>query len=307
MSLIFGPIKSRRFGLSLGVDLSPDLKQCNFDCLYCELKKSDKLYSSQELSTPMSDIIDEIREELQKHRNIDVLTVTANGEPTLYPKLNELIKNINYLKEEFSFKTLILSNSGNIYNGYIQETLKLFDKVKLSIDCATEECFKKVDRPVKGIKNSDIQKGIQEFSKSFSGELYIETLFLKDINSKSSEVEKLNSFYSSLEKVERIDIGSIDRPPAYKVEGISYEELLKISKSLDSKLPIFISKKSSLNVEKASYSREELIQTVSRRPLTEDDTEYLFDDETLKLFSELKEQGAIQSRVFGGVKFFGNW
>ena len=307
MSLIFGPIKSRRFGLSLGVDLSPDLKQCNFDCLYCELKSVKRTHSAQELSVPLSDVLDEVRQGLKKYPDIDVLTITANGEPTLYPKLNELIRNINFLKEEFNFKTLILSNGGNIYNPYIQETLQLFDKVKLSMDCASEDCFKKVDRPDQKIELDDIKKDILNFSKSFQGELYIETLLLKDINSKDSEIEKLNKFYLSIDNIERIDLGSIDRPPAYSVEGLTYDELLDISKKFDSSLPILISKKSELKSVENNYTKDEILQTVERRPLTEKDAEYLFDKETLELFQDLKKSEHLDSRVIGGIEFFGNW
>lgn len=95
MKTIFGPINSRRFGSSLGIDLSPALKQCNFDCLYCELAPSattDKQIEVIEVST--------IINELKTHLNdkIDVITLTANGEPTLYPYLDELIDEINKIK-----------------------------------------------------------------------------------------------------------------------------------------------------------------------------------------------------------------
>lgn len=95
MKSIFGPVNSRRFGSSLGIDLSPALKQCNFDCLYCELAPSattDKQANVVEVAT----IINELREHLND--KIDVITITANGEPTLYPYLDELIDALNKIK-----------------------------------------------------------------------------------------------------------------------------------------------------------------------------------------------------------------
>ena len=89
-SIIFGPIPSRRFGISLGIDLSPSKKQCNFDCLYCELEGAKTVEKMDEFPS-VEDIIKEIKNSFLIHPKIDVLTLTCNGEPTLYPKLNELL------------------------------------------------------------------------------------------------------------------------------------------------------------------------------------------------------------------------
>ena len=108
MNLIFGPIPSRRFGVSLGIDLSPNIKQCNFDCLYCELDFA-KTISKQTQVVSVKDIITQLKIALQDHKNIDVITFTANGEPTLYPYLSQLIDEVDKIKGDI--KTLILSYS----------------------------------------------------------------------------------------------------------------------------------------------------------------------------------------------------
>ncbi|WP_457599000.1 radical SAM protein, partial [Hydrogenimonas sp.] len=87
---IFGPIPSRRFGVSLGIDLSPGRKQCNFDCLYCELSPSKPVERSEN-PPPVERIITELADALEEHPDTEVITLTANGEPTLYPDLEELI------------------------------------------------------------------------------------------------------------------------------------------------------------------------------------------------------------------------
>jgi wyosine [tRNA(Phe)-imidazoG37] synthetase (radical SAM superfamily) len=142
-SLTFGPIPSRRFGISLGIDLSPSTKQCNFDCLYCELEPA-KTTDKMDIYPNVSDVIDAVSDAFSKHEKIDVLTITANGEPTLYPYLDELIDRLECIKGDA--KTLILSNGGSIYKKHIQETLSKLDTVKLSLDCVSKECFKKLDR-----------------------------------------------------------------------------------------------------------------------------------------------------------------
>ena len=85
-NIIFGPIHSRRFGVSLGVDLSPFVKQCNFDCLYCELAQSQTTQNQTNI-VEVDEIIDALKEHLDE--KIDVITLTANGEPTLYPYLEK--------------------------------------------------------------------------------------------------------------------------------------------------------------------------------------------------------------------------
>jgi len=97
MNIIFGPVASRRFGKSLGVDLSPNRKQCNFDCLYCELKPSKTVEKFEEI-IPVETVLEEIKKGIAEHNDIDMLTITANGEPTLYPYLKDLIEGINLIK-----------------------------------------------------------------------------------------------------------------------------------------------------------------------------------------------------------------
>ena len=164
MNTIFGPINSRRFGSSLGIDLSPALKQCNFDCLYCELAPSATV-------TKQSQIIDiaTIIKELKEHLNdtIDVITLTANGEPTLYLELSKLIDEIDKIKK--NTQTLILTNSASLVDEKVFSALLKLDQVKLSLDAISPDIFKKIDRPHKNIIVEDIVKTVINFLKYIMG------------------------------------------------------------------------------------------------------------------------------------------
>ena len=300
MGIIFGPINSRRFGKSLGVDLSPNVKQCNFDCLYCELKAA-KVVDNQSSTVSVSEILDEIKKALATHKDIDVLTLTANGEPTLYPYLNELIDGINKIKG--SVKTLILTNSSTINNTEIQKALAKLDSVKLSLDCATAKCFKKLDRASKSIDLENIKRGMLEFKKHFNGDLLIEILFVKGINDNSEEVSKLNEFLLKL-KPTRVDIGTIDRPPAYDIKPVSYDKLHELSLEFDKSLNIAIATKQPNRKAKFDYTNEEILKTLSLRPLTKEDIEALFDDVSIERLKELESQGKINHKSRGGVEFY---
>jgi wyosine [tRNA(Phe)-imidazoG37] synthetase (radical SAM superfamily) len=290
MSITFGPINSRRFGKSLGVDLSPNAKQCNFDCLYCELKAT-KTVSKYSDIVSVQDVVKEIKSAIKENSDIDFITLTANGEPTLYPYLNELIDEINSFKGDI--KTLILSNSSTINDKQIQQALCKLDVVKLSLDCATTRCFKRLDRADGSVSLEDIKKGLQEFVKLYKGTLQIEILFVKGVNDKPQEIKELNSFLKNL-KPTVIDISTIDRPPAYKVEPLSYDELHKIALEFDSSLNVNIASKKRDVKSKFNYTKEQIIQTLKRRPLTKEDVNTLFNKTSLQNLEELEKENKIE-------------
>ena len=300
MGIIFGPINSRRFGKSLGVDLSPNVKQCNFDCLYCELKSVD-VVDNQSSIVSVADILAEIKSALSSHKDIDVLTLTANGEPTLYPYLDELIDGINAIKGDV--KTLILTNASTIGDSSIQNALVKLDSVKLSLDCATKQCFKKLDRASSSVDLDKIKDGMLEFKDKFSGDLLIEVLFVAGINDNTFEVSKIDEFLRVL-KPTRVDIGTIDRPPAYDIKPVSYDRLYELSLDFSNSLNVALTTKQPNNKAKFNYTKEEILQTLSLRPLTLEDIDTLFNSDSVEKFNELKEDGLIVSKMSAGVEFY---
>jgi len=295
---IFGPINSRRFGSSLGIDLSPALKQCNFDCLYCELAPSATV-SKQTNTVDIPTIITELKEHLND--KIDVITLTANGEPTLYPKLNELIEEIDKIKN--NTQTLILTNSASLIDKKVFSALLKLDQVKLSLDAVTPHIFKKIDRPHEDIIVEDIVNKVIEFSKIFKGKLFIEILFVHELNDSIDEISKLNKVLLQV-NASRIDLGTIDRPPAYPVSGISYKELHEASLMFDNSLPIHIASRVHAEPNNSSYSKEEILNTLDKRPLTQDDINLLFDDESKKLLKNMILEQIIVLKHIGKLEFF---
>ncbi len=300
MNTVFGPIHSRRFGTSLGIDLSSSSKQCNFDCLYCELSPM-KAISHQYAVTPIEEILDDLKEALLKHSTLDVITLTANGEPTMYPHLNELITLINAIKGDLH--TLILSNSASLSDKRVFNTLLRLDQVKLSLDAATPEIFRKIDRPAEGIEIETIIDSIQRFSHAFCGKLFIEILFVRGINDTPQEVLALNAALQSVH-CERIDIGTIDRPPAYPVQGLEFKELYALSHLFDPSLPIHIVSRTHATATPSRYTCDEILTTLDKRPLTDDDIHALFDDESRQEFQNLLNEGKITQIERSNIIFY---
>ncbi len=293
---IFGPVASRRFGMSLGIDLSPDKKRCNFDCIYCELEKAKPVES---YDNPPS--ADKIFEEIKKSVNLykfDVLTITSNGEPTLYPYLDELINKLKTLNK----KLLILSNSSTIDKKEIQNTLKKLDIVKLSLDSANEKTFKKIDRPHKNILLQNIIKGMKEFRKLYKGELVIEILVVKGINDKVEEFQALNKILAEIEP-DRVDISTIDRPPAYNVEGVKIDKLYELAEYIKNQ-HIFIPTCENINYKIENLTKEELLNTLKKRPFSQSDVENILDERTQKIFNDLIKENLVEEVWVGGIKFY---
>jgi wyosine [tRNA(Phe)-imidazoG37] synthetase (radical SAM superfamily) len=299
-SIIFGPIPSRRFGISLGIDLSPSKKQCNFDCLYCELEPA-KTIEKMNTFQSVEEITSAIKDSFKKHPKIDVITITCNGEPTLYPKLNDLIDEINKIKGET--KTLILSNGSTIYKKDIFDALLKIDIVKLSLDCVSEKCFKKLDRQNKSVEIEKIIPSMIEFSQKTTKDFVLEILFVKDVNDKDEEIELLFNAVKQINP-KRVDIGTIDRPPAYKVNPVSYEFLEKVANRFENINVNIIFKNRPKLIQ--TYSEDEILFMLKRRPLTKEDIENMFDDKSKDILLKLLEEKKIYIVNSSGVDFYKN-
>lgn len=296
-SIIFGPIPSRRFGISLGIDLSPSKKQCNFDCLYCELEGA-KTVDKMDIYPSVDEIIKEVKLNIQKHK-LDVITITCNGEPTLYPKLDELVDRLNEIKD--NTKILILSNGSTIYKKDIFETLLKIDLVKLSLDCVSEKCFKKLDRQNNSVEIDKIVPSMIEFSQKTKNDFFIEVLFVKDLNDNE---EELGLLYESLKKInpKRVDIGTIDRPPAYGVKPVSFDFLETVATKFIGLNTNIVFKNRPKLIQ--AFSKDEILSTLKRRPLTKEDIENLFDEVSKKELQILINQDIIKIIDSAGVEFY---
>ncbi|TLD96583.1 radical SAM protein [Helicobacter jaachi] len=304
MNIVFGPVHSRRFGRSLGVDLSPFEKQCNFDCVYCELAGHKSVDSMRKIVS-VDDVIKAVKSALNVHE-CDVLTLTANGEPTLYPYLQELISNLKKIVPD-SIKLLLLTNGSLLWKPSVRSAMSQLDMVKFSCDSLESRAFKHIDRPHSSLKLTQIKEGIATFCKEFKGEIIAEVLFVKGINDTLEQSREIAAFLASL-PIHRVDIGSIDRPPAYKVEAVSEEELKKLAACFYAypKLHINLPKRKDNAAESAqkSYSQDELIGLIKRRPLSINDAQKMLDSQSLALLYKLCQKGSIKQSSVGNNAFY---
>ncbi|ECQ7377431.1 radical SAM protein [Campylobacter coli] len=298
MKILFGPINSRRFGRSLGIDLSPSKKQCNFDCVYCELE-AQKPQEKQDEIVSVEEIILEVQGALEKNVPFDFLTLTANGEPSLYPHLDELISSLRKIAKDK--KLLILSNGTVVLDQDKFNTLLKLDVVKFSLDSAISKTFYRIDRALKNINLEKMIEKMAEFKTQFKGDLVMEILVVKDLNDNEEEFIALNQALAKIAPL-RVNLSTIDRPPAYAVKKISEERLLELSKLITS-TPVLLPKRH-YEGEKLNFNEEELLKMLHLRSQSEIDIENKLDKTSQLLLDKLIKEEKIKILNLAGVKFY---
>lgn len=297
MNITFGPVNSRRFGLSLGVDLSPAGKQCNFDCVYCELKPAKPILKVQNAPS-VDEVVSQVQKALDKGLEFSFITLTANGEPSLYPHLKELVNALIFIKKDK--KLLILSNGTGVLNENAFEAMTQLDVVKFSLDSAVERTFFRVDRAIKSINLAQMIAKMAEFKAIFKGQLVMEVLVVKDLNDNEAEFKALNEAFSRI-KPDRVDIGSIDRPSAYPVKAVSEESLAKLA-TLITSAPVLLPKRE-FSGQSVDFSEEELLKMLALRPQSEFDIRAMSENSKVRL-QKLLQSSKIWVDELAGVKFY---
>lgn len=177
LRMIYGPVQSWRFGVSLGVDLLGGFgKVCSFDCVYCQLGPSNDYTLYRRVYVEIDKVIKEIRS--LPRIDIDCITISGMGEPTLARNLREVISTIKGLRDE---PIVILTNSSFLHIKEVRRGLILGDIVSVKLDASSDELFYKINRPGPGIRFLDILDGIKRFRDEYKeGTLSIQVMFIKE-------------------------------------------------------------------------------------------------------------------------------
>ncbi len=211
MEHIFGPVNSRRLGRSLGVDLFSE-KVCNLNCIYCEVGPTVRQTCRRAEYVPTSRIIAEIDEfcrDRARLARVDVVTVTASGEPTLHSGFGVILA---HLREVAGKPVAVLTNGTTLNDASVRRELQLADIVIPSLDSALEEGFRKVDRPAPCLELAEIIEGLVRFSHEYRGQLWLEILFVRGLNESDAEVAALADVIARM-RLDRVQLNTVARPP----------------------------------------------------------------------------------------------
>ncbi|MBS3816713.1 MAG: radical SAM protein [Candidatus Thermoplasmatota archaeon] len=223
MKSVYGPIDSWRLDRSLGVDLiSRKGKACPFDCVYCQIKKTDSVTSKRRKFVSIEELREELDQALKRVGDLtDYLTFSGMGEPTLASNLAE---GVDMLKEISDKQVAILTNGGLLYREDVREALQGVDYVITSLDAPDQEILEKVNRPSRDITFEKISHGLKRFSETYGGKLAVEIMVIEENKDHISEIAR---------KIEGLDIDEVqlNTPLRPSVVPPVSEEVLQEAKS----------------------------------------------------------------------------
>ncbi len=230
---VFGPVPSRRLGISLGVDLVLS-KSCNLNCIFCECGATKKIQLERQRFKDMNEILNEIQSVL-KDIKPDYITFSGSGEPTLSLDLGNISKAI---KENLKYKGKIclITNSLLLANEQVTKELEYIDLIVPTLNTLKQDIFEKIVRPDYRTSVDEIKKGFINLNNSnYKGKIWIEIFILENINdSEENFIEIANFLNSENIKYDKIQLNTIDRVGAERdLKAISFDKILKAKRILE--------------------------------------------------------------------------
>jgi wyosine [tRNA(Phe)-imidazoG37] synthetase (radical SAM superfamily) len=294
---LFGPVPSRRLGVSLGVDLVPK-KVCSIDCVYCEVGKTTKLSLSREDYISSDKIKTELEHYFKNNPQPDYITITASGEPTLNSNLGEIIRFVKQTKPEIS--VALITNGTLLHDSKVREAIKDVDLVLPSLDAGTEEAFRRINRPHKDLDFKQYIQGLIDFGKEFTGKIWLEVFILPGYNDSEKELSELKKLILKI-RHDSVQLNTLDRPGTVaNLRGATQVELQQVIDFWKLDDVEIIAKAKQGNNEQGSRKDTEnaILETVSRRPCTLEDLTTILgmcDDEVSKCLDALVEKNLIET------------
>ena len=208
MSYIFGPVPSRRLGLSLGIDLVP-AKTCSYDCLYCQVGRTTEKIMEPEAFVPVRNIIKELEEKLDKVAP-DTITLSGSGEPTLYSPLAQLISAIKQITD---IRIAILTNGSLFWKEEVRAAVLEAQIIAPTLSTVFEETYKSIHRPHADIDLGMIIEGLKSLRRDFQGFIFLEVVLLTGFNDSAREMEGLKRVIEEISP-DKVQLNTVVRPPA---------------------------------------------------------------------------------------------
>ncbi|RCW46351.1 MULTISPECIES: radical SAM protein [unclassified Halanaerobium] len=222
---IYGPVNSRRLGRSLGVDLFP-YNICSLDCIYCECGPTKELTLERKEYVDTGEVLKELSSYLKENPELDYITFSGSGEPTLHSGLGKILK---FIKNNFSqYNTALLTNS-TLLNREVREEIKDFDLIVPSLDGISVEAFAKIDRPHLDIDIKEVIENIISLRREQNGKIWLEIFLVPGIN--DNEVE-FQLFKKAVKRInpEKVQLNTLDRPGAISdIKKISRKRIEEIA------------------------------------------------------------------------------
>lgn len=307
MSIVFGPIPSRRLGRSLGVNNIPP-KVCSYSCIYCQVGVTDSMsihrkeyYKPNEIFEVVSEKVNQL---IKAGEQIDYITFVPDGEPTLDINLG---KSIDLLKS-FGIKTAVITNASLLWRPDVSDDLKIADWVSLKIDSVYQNIWQKINRPHGKLNLERVLRGIEKFAREYEGTLVTETMLVRHLN---DNMESLNKTAEFIQKIEpwKSYILVPTRPPAEKNVEIPREDSLNIAYQIFSSYlnnAEFLFSGEGVDFNYLGEVESELLSIVSVHPMTKDAVEDFLNkaDSDWSVIQKLLNENKMKEVTYTGKKYY---
>jgi len=264
---LFGPVPSRRLGISLGVDLVP-MKTCTLNCMYCECGRTTKLSLERKEYVPFEAVKEELTHYLSHNPGPDYVTFSGSGEPTLNSRIGDVL---HFIRSQTSdIPVAVLTNGTLLFQKQTRDDIRDATVVIPSLDAATEVIFKKINQPHPHLKIDTIIRGLIQFRKDYSGQIWLEVFIVPGLNDTEQELTALKR---AIEKIEpdRIQLNTLDRPGTVPtIHAATWEELEHVLDFWQLENAEIIAKAQERK-ELLSYRTDvesAILETIERRPCT---------------------------------------
>jgi wyosine [tRNA(Phe)-imidazoG37] synthetase (radical SAM superfamily) len=267
---LFGPVPSRRLGRSLGIDLVP-FKTCTFDCIYCQLGRTTEKTTVRREYIPKKKILDELTGYLRApHGDIDYLTLSGSGEPTLHSGFGCIIASIKRMTD---VPVAVLTNGSLLHDREVRRELSAADLVIPTLAADSETVFQCVHRPEPSITFAQHVEGLVQFSREFNNHLWLELFLLQGITAMEKSVSEMNQIIEKI-KLEKIQINTATRPPCeYFAYPVPEKRIRSLSKLIQGDVEVVAERYHRSPGPKKAYPTVEtaIAKLIQRRPCTVED------------------------------------
>jgi wyosine [tRNA(Phe)-imidazoG37] synthetase (radical SAM superfamily) len=306
MKYVFGPVPSRRLGQSLGIDTIP-LKTCNWNCVYCQLGRSQPLINRRENYSPPSEIVTEVRQALEAHKpgEIDWVTFVGSGEPTLHTSIDWLIKQVKTLTD---IPVAVITNGSLLYDPQIRDGLTAADAVLPTLDAGTSQLYRLINRPHPAATFERLTSGLVDFRRAYSGQLWVEVMLVRGLNDTEQALQAIASVLTQVEPDE-IHISLPTRPPAETwVQPADEEGVMRALAILGEVARALHPAIGSFDLSGCENLADAVISIITRHPMREEELKRTFEqtapDQAGLVLAELEQSGRAQIVERYGVRFW---
>ena len=301
---IFGPVPSRRLGLSLGVDLVP-LKVCSQDCVYCQIGRTTDSRIKRDDFVPLDEVLAELKRVLPQVPRPDYITMSGSGEPTLNVRLGEIVDGLRLLTDG---AVAIITNGTLLSEADVRRDCAKADLVVPSLDAGDEATFQTINRPARGLTLAGLVNGLVAFRHRFSGQMWLEVFLVAGRNDSDEQIEKIGKLIERINP-DRVQLNTATRPTAdAEVRPVAPERLGEIAALLGERAEVVAGFKArAAQGEESRITAEVVLAMIRRRPVTAEDIAAglgAHPAEVAKAVGHLLESGAVARTDRDGRAYF---